>query len=352
MGDVLVRHQPVELELVCGVTGQLEATFAHELHGPFVVVATAIGHPRQVAQQGLHLALRFQQGSLGGLPLPAGFDAVEREADLAGHAFQQPHQLVVEETDFVAVVHDGPDHPLAQTQREHGHATQAILSRGVAPRRHARVGVEVIDDIGSAVPHGECDRAPAFGPALVGRDEHLPRIRLARSERGHRHDPLLRRVHHSDPGRLQAAEDHGDTAGLLQQRVALLKPGHGVAGDGQRRVQIGQPLDLALRLLALRDVAHENLHREMLAVTDGRGGDLDLYGRTVEAQKALLLGRYREPLPHALDAPQFLLTIVRVHDVQRRHADDLAGPGGPQQFHRRAVGVLAATVGVHQDRVR
>ena len=60
MRDVFVRHQPVELKLFRCVSGQLEAAFAHELHGPFFVVATAIGHAGQVAQQRLHLALRFQ----------------------------------------------------------------------------------------------------------------------------------------------------------------------------------------------------------------------------------------------------------------------------------------------------
>ena len=225
-------------------------------------------------------------------------------------------------------------------------------SRGVAPRSQAGVGIEVIDNVGSAVPHRERDGAPTFGATLVGRDEHLPRVCLARSEHGHRHDPLLRRVHHSDPGRLQAAEDHGDAAGFLQQRVTLLKPGHRMAGDRQGRVQIGQPLDLALRLLALRDIAHENLHREMLAVTDRRGGDFDLYGRAVEAKEALLAGRYRQPLTHPLDALELLGAIVRVHDVQRRHTDDLGRPRGAQQFHRRAVGVLATTVRVHQDSVR
>src|SRR6185295_912859 len=182
-------------------------------------------------------------------------------------------------------------------------------SRGVAPRCQARVGVEVIDDVGSAVPHRERDGAPTFGATLVGRDEHLPRVCLARSEYGHRHNPPLRSVHHSDPSRLQAAEHHGDATGFLQQRVSLLKPGHRMAGDRQRRVQIGQSLDLALRLLALRDIAHENLHREMLAVTDRRGSDLDLYGRAVEAQEALLAGRYRQSLTHPLDALELLWAI-------------------------------------------
>src|SRR6185369_3514876 len=69
MDQLRVTDRPVLYQTGLLVTGQLDATFADEFHGPVLVVATAVRHAGEVAHECREGALAFSQRFFHPIPL-------------------------------------------------------------------------------------------------------------------------------------------------------------------------------------------------------------------------------------------------------------------------------------------
>ncbi len=312
MHDAFVGNRLIEQKLLDTIAGQFETAFADQLHGPLRIIATAICHARQVAHQGLGPAFLLEQGLFHGRAPLLRFQTVEREGNVLRHALEKQYQVLFEEPGFSRVVSDCPPDHASPAQRECSRRMQSVAMRQVAPWRHLRITCEVVADVTAAFEYRRRDRSVQLRVRAIERNGNPVGIGGCRPAGGNADGAIRLEVSASDPGHAQAAMLDGNPATFLQQGVAVAQAGNRLAGEGQRRVQIGQAADAPVRSLAFGYVTDEDLDGLAPAIQKRRGHDFHVDDAAVRAHVALLQPRHTLAAVQTRDAFARRLAVIRV----------------------------------------